>query len=203
MSTATRTSRPPRSTGTHGGPAVVRWSVVDTAVGRVLIAAGEHGLCSAAIGVVDGDEERSLAAEWPGTPLVRDDAALATAGHVVQRLAAGDAIDDALAAVHLEMHGTDFQRQVWSALRTIPCGTTVTYTQLAAMIGRPSAVRAVASACAANRLALVIPCHRVVRSSGDLGGYRWGVSTKSSLLALERAAATPSGSTRRVVGSRV
>lgn len=78
-----------------------------------------------------------------------------------------------------------FQQQVWQALRTIPCGETVSYQQLANAIGKPKAVRAVASACAANKLAIVIPCHRVVRGDGTLSGYRWGVSRKAQLLRRE------------------
>ena len=83
--------------------------------------------------------------------------------------------------------GTPFQRRVWTALRRIPRGTTVTYAALARRIGRPRAVRAVAAAVAANRLAVVVPCHRVVRSDGGLGGYRWGVARKRALLVREGA----------------
>lgn len=87
----------------------------------------------------------------------------------------------------LDMHGTAFQRLVWNALREIPAGRTATYTEIAQQIGSPSSVRAVASACAANPLALAVPCHRVVRSDGGLSGYRWGVERKRALLTLEGA----------------
>lgn len=83
----------------------------------------------------------------------------------------------------LDIRGTAFQQQVWQALRTIPCGETVSYQQLANAIGKPKAVRAVASACAANKLAIIIPCHRVVRGDGTLSGYRWGVSRKRNCCA--------------------
>lgn len=86
----------------------------------------------------------------------------------------------------LDMRGTPFQCRVWQALRAIPCGGTATYTELAAHIGRPEAVRAVAGACGANPLAVVIPCHRVIRRDGSLSGYRWGVSRKQWLLDRER-----------------
>ena len=85
----------------------------------------------------------------------------------------------------LDIRGTAFHQQVWQALRTIPCGETVSYQQLANAIGKPKAVRAVASACAANKLAIIIPCHRVVRGDGTLSGYRWGVSRKAQLLRRE------------------
>ena len=82
----------------------------------------------------------------------------------------------------LDVRGTVFQERVWQALRTIPPGATRTYTQLAAMIGSPSATRAVANACGANRIAFAIPCHRVIRTDGGLGGYRWGIARKQNLL---------------------
>lgn len=87
--------------------------------------------------------------------------------------------------VPLDLQGTDFQKQVWSAIAKIPVGTTMTYQQLAIAIGRKSSVRAVASACGANPVSVVVPCHRVLRTDGGLGGYRWGLQFKESLLALE------------------
>src|SRR6185312_4370542 len=91
----------------------------------------------------------------------------------------------------LDVRGTAFQQRVWKALMRIPVGSTRSYAQLARQVGRPAAVRAVAGACAANRIAVVIPCHRVVRTDGSLSGYRWGVERKSALLARERAQAAP------------
>ena len=85
----------------------------------------------------------------------------------------------------LDLQGTEFQKLVWSAIAKIPAGTTMTYQQLAISIGRKSSVRAVASACGANPVAIVVPCHRVLRSDGGLGGYRWGLQRKKALLALE------------------
>jgi AraC family transcriptional regulator of adaptative response/methylated-DNA-[protein]-cysteine methyltransferase len=102
-------------------------------------------------------------------------------------------------ALPLDVRGTAFQERVWQALREIPPGATVSYAQVAARIGAPKAVRAVAQACGANRLAVAIPCHRVVRRDGDLSGYRWGVERKRELLAREtgaRAPATPEDRTR-------
>jgi AraC family transcriptional regulator of adaptative response/methylated-DNA-[protein]-cysteine methyltransferase len=92
-------------------------------------------------------------------------------------------------ALPLDVRGTAFQERVWQALREVPAGATTTYSEIAARIGAPKAVRAVAGACAANRLAVAIPCHRVVRRDGDVSGYRWGVARKRALLAREAAAA--------------
>jgi AraC family transcriptional regulator of adaptative response/methylated-DNA-[protein]-cysteine methyltransferase len=91
----------------------------------------------------------------------------------------------------LDIQGTAFQARVWRALQKIPLGKTASYTEIAAALGQPRAVRAVAQACAANKLALLVPCHRVIRSDGDLGGYRWGLERKRALLARERAAVAP------------
>jgi AraC family transcriptional regulator of adaptative response/methylated-DNA-[protein]-cysteine methyltransferase len=87
--------------------------------------------------------------------------------------------------LRLDIRGTAFQRRVWQALREIPAGTTVTYGQIAERIGKPKATRAVATACAANKIAIAIPCHRVVRKDGSLAGYRWGIERKRALLAME------------------
>ena len=87
----------------------------------------------------------------------------------------------------LDIQGTAFQAQVWRALQKIPVGKTATYTEIAAALGRPKAVRAVARACAENKLALLVPCHRVIRRDGELGGYRWGLERKRALLAREGA----------------
>jgi AraC family transcriptional regulator of adaptative response/methylated-DNA-[protein]-cysteine methyltransferase len=92
--------------------------------------------------------------------------------------------------VPLDLRGTEFQRRVWQALQEIPFGARRTYRQIAAAIGRPRAVRAVASACAANRVAIAVPCHRVFRTDGGAGGYRWGVARKRKLEALERRGRT-------------
>ena len=91
----------------------------------------------------------------------------------------------------LDIRGTAFQQRVWQALREIPAGTRVSYTELARRVGQPNAVRAVASACAANTLAVAIPCHRVVRTDGSLSGYRWGVARKQALLEREQRAEAP------------
>jgi AraC family transcriptional regulator, regulatory protein of adaptative response / methylated-DNA-[protein]-cysteine methyltransferase len=169
----------------------LRWTTVRTPLGTVLAVAGDLGLTAVRIGP---DAEALLAevtAELPGAALVRDDDGLAPLADGLARLAEGR---DAGADLPVDLHGTAFQARVWDALRRIPAGQTRTYTEVAASIGAPTAVRAVASACARNPVALVIPCHRVIRGDGTMGGYRWGLAVKQDLLGRERRAAP--GATR-------
>ncbi|EPK0733135.1 bifunctional DNA-binding transcriptional regulator/O6-methylguanine-DNA methyltransferase Ada [Escherichia coli] len=147
----------------HGGENLaVRYALADCELGRCLVAESERGICA----ILLGDDDATLISE------------------LQQMFPAADNAPADL-TLPLDIHGTAFQQQVWQALRTIPCGETVSYQQLANAIGKPKAVRAVASACAANKLAIVIPCHRVVRGDGTLSGYRWGVSRKAQLLRRE------------------
>ncbi|MBA3497320.1 MAG: bifunctional DNA-binding transcriptional regulator/O6-methylguanine-DNA methyltransferase Ada [Gemmatimonadales bacterium] len=174
----------------NGGRGVaVRFTTLDTELGAVLVAATERGLCSVALGDDAGTLEAKLRLEYPAALIERRDAELrGWAGTVVARLAGDEA-----EGLPLDVRGTTFQERVWEALRRIPRGATRSYSELARELGRPSAARAVARACASNRLAVVIPCHRVVREDGGLGGYRWGVERKRELLAGE---ATPGGEAR-------
>jgi AraC family transcriptional regulator of adaptative response/methylated-DNA-[protein]-cysteine methyltransferase len=157
------------------------------------MAAGQDGIVWLQFGDSAADLEAALLADFPGQPARRDDAGLAAwMGAVCALLADGSAdASRAAGALPLDPRGTDFQRQVWSALRAIPRGETRTYTQVAAQIGRPAAVRAVGGACARNSIALLIPCHRVLAagnratSAGGLAGFRWGVWRKQKLLAME------------------
>jgi len=167
----------------RGGRGVhIRFTIVDTALGSVLVAATDRGLCSVTIGAGASVLEAALRREFPAAELERADADLrAWAGSVVARLAGDEA-----ERLPLDVSGTPFQWQVWEALQRIPRGATKSYAELARDIGRPTAARAVARACASNKLAVVIPCHRVVREDGDEGGYRWGVARKRELLKAER-----------------
>jgi AraC family transcriptional regulator of adaptative response/methylated-DNA-[protein]-cysteine methyltransferase len=152
------------------------------ALGNVLLARSTQGVCA----ILLGEEKALLAAElaryFPDAPLQEDAAALD--GAICDWWAFIDAPSQGFPHP-LDIAGTPLQQQVWDALRAIPPGTTLTYSELAARVGRPQAVRAVASACAANRLAVVIPCHRVIGRSGSLTGYRWGIDRKRSLLEME------------------
>jgi AraC family transcriptional regulator of adaptative response/methylated-DNA-[protein]-cysteine methyltransferase len=167
----------------RGGRGVrIRFTTVDTALGAVLVAATDRGLCSVTLGSSAATLEAALRREFPAAQLERADAELrAWAGAVVARLAGNEA-----ERLPLDVRGTAFQWQVWEALQRIPRGATKSYAEIARDIGRPTAARAVAGACASNKLAVVIPCHRVVREDGDLGGYRWGIQRKRGLLEAER-----------------
>ena len=168
-----------------GGAGVLLWSTTTTVIGDVVAVATPRGIAAARIGATPAVLDE-LRAEFPAAELVRDDAAMADVMSALTRLAEGRPAP----SLPVDVRGTAFQAQVWDALRQIPAGETRTYTQVADSLGRPSSVRAVARACATNRVALAIPCHRVIRSDGSLAGYRWGLEVKRSLLAREG----PSGS---------
>jgi AraC family transcriptional regulator of adaptative response/methylated-DNA-[protein]-cysteine methyltransferase len=136
------------------------------------------------LGDVDADLAQLLADEFGQATLSRDDIVLKDWVEAILAYLDGKSphLD-----LPLDVQATAFQRQVWQALQCIPYGETRTYSQVAALIGKPSAVRAVAHACATNPVALVVPCHRVLRKSGELGGYRWGLGRKAELLRRERS----------------
>ncbi|MCL1635013.1 methylated-DNA--[protein]-cysteine S-methyltransferase [Luteimonas sp. SX5] len=166
-------------------PQKIAFSIGVSAIGRVLVARSERGVCA----ILLGDDDNALASQlqqrFANSELTRDDVSLQlvlaqVAGFVDQPQ--GD-LD-----VPLDAHGSDFQQRVWQALRSIPAGATASYTDIAQRIGSPHAVRAVAAACAANPLAVVIPCHRVIKRDGSLSGFRWGVERKRALLAREAQA---------------
>lgn len=165
----------------------IRWSLIDTALGRVLIATTQRGICMVELGDDDAELEARLHAEFPKALLQRVDAGRDEfLGPRVRAVA--DALAGKGAEVPVDLLGTAFQKKVWDALMKIPKGETRSYAEVAASLGAPRASRAVASACAHNRLAIVVPCHRVVRGDGSLGGYRWGLPMKERLLQRERAA---------------
>jgi AraC family transcriptional regulator of adaptative response/methylated-DNA-[protein]-cysteine methyltransferase len=157
------------------------WSVAESSLGDILAVASPEGLCAARIGSA-ADMERQLRAEFAAAQLVRDDAAMVDVMGALQLLSRGLTGPQ----VPVAAAGTAFQARVWAALQRIPAGETRSYRQVAEAIGAPRAVRAVAAACAANPVALAIPCHRVLRSDGSPAGYRWGLAVKRALLAAER-----------------
>lgn len=168
-----------------GSGLVLCWGVHPTPFGEAVIAVTERGIaCLAFLGEGDGElEERveEFREAWPLSRLVRDQAA--TAPWIARCFPSRPGEEP----LPLLLKGTPFQIQVWRALLQIPDGVTVTYGGIARAIGRPGAVRAVGTACGVNQLAFLIPCHRVVRDSGALGGYRWGLARKQAMLAWESA----------------
>jgi AraC family transcriptional regulator, regulatory protein of adaptative response / methylated-DNA-[protein]-cysteine methyltransferase len=182
------------ATYARGGVATeIAYAVVDCPLGRVLVAATPRGVCRVSLGDDAAALEADLAAEFPAARIRRDPA--------------GGNLDAAVAAIlryldgrepHLDLpldiRATAFQRRVWQELQRIPYGRTRSYADVARRIGQPKATRAVASACAKNPVALVVPCHRVVREDGDLGGYRWGLERKKALLERESISSPGSSS---------
>jgi len=168
----------------RGGAGVgIAYITVPTSLGRLLVAATERGVCRVALGDNAGALEQDLLAEFPGARVVQDKSGKLQ-GWVTSILAYLDGRAPDL-DLPLDIRATAFQRRVWQELQRIPFGQTRTYGEVARRIGTPKATRAVAQACANNPVALVIPCHRVVREDGELGGYRWGLQRKRSLLQKE------------------
>jgi AraC family transcriptional regulator of adaptative response/methylated-DNA-[protein]-cysteine methyltransferase len=166
-----------------GAHTEISYAISSSPLGRLLVAATERGVCAISLGEHDRELELRLCKEYPAATISRDRGQLTqwtrqVLDHLAGRLPRLD--------LPLDVRATAFQWQVWSALAEIPRGETRSYGQVAAAIGRPGAVRAVARACATNPVALAIPCHRVVPASGGVGGYRWGAGRKKRLLAREQ-----------------
>ncbi len=160
----------------------IAYAVAPCRLGWLLVAATERGICAVRLGDSEAELVQALIAEFAAADLRGEEAGLS--GWLGIVLAYLDGQQSHL-DLPLDVRATAFQRRVWEALRAIPYGSTRSYSQVAAAIGQPTAVRAVAHACATNPAALVIPCHRVIRTDGDLGGYRWGLERKRALLAQE------------------
>ncbi|MCR6658268.1 MAG: bifunctional DNA-binding transcriptional regulator/O6-methylguanine-DNA methyltransferase Ada [Asticcacaulis sp.] len=164
-----------------GGAGDIRFAVGDCSLGAVLVAQSDKGICAITLGDDPEGLARDLQDRFPNANLIGADTAFEqTVAQVIGLVDQGQTLD-----LPLDIRGTAFQQRVWQALRAIPAGETRAYAEVAEMIGAPSAVRAVAGACAANALAIAIPCHRVVRTDGALSGYRWGVERKRALLLKE------------------
>jgi AraC family transcriptional regulator of adaptative response/methylated-DNA-[protein]-cysteine methyltransferase len=165
--------------------AVVRYTIAPSPLGRMLIAATDKGICAISFANSDQQLLQGLIREFPFAVRRRDDAAMAERRDTLARLIQGQ---EANPSLPLDIRATAFQRKVWEALQRIPRGETRTYSGLAKQIGMPTAARAVARACATNRIAIAIPCHRIIREDGNMGGYRWGIERKEKLLSLEKSA---------------
>jgi len=164
----------------------IAYTIAPCSLGRVLVAATERGISAVYLGDRDANLAAALRKEYPRAEIRCGSGEHSKWVHEIVRHLAGSnpGLD-----LPTDVVATAFQRRVWEALRSIPIGTTRTYSEVARSIGQPSAVRAVAHACATNPAAIVVPCHRVVRTDGTLGGYRWGLGRKKSLLEQEKAAA--------------
>ncbi|HUM12247.1 MAG TPA: bifunctional DNA-binding transcriptional regulator/O6-methylguanine-DNA methyltransferase Ada [Myxococcaceae bacterium] len=176
----------PAQYGKGGAGQRITWTVLDTPLGSLLLARTDRGLCRVAFGQSAAALETLLRSEFPAAELERaspeSDARLRAAAAALGERSAAERLP-------LDVESTAFQREVWQALRAIPSGSTASYAEVARSIGHPTAVRAVARACATNPVALAVPCHRVVHSDGSLSGYRWGPERKRVLLAEEKESA--------------
>ncbi|KPW58463.1 bifunctional DNA-binding transcriptional regulator/O6-methylguanine-DNA methyltransferase Ada [Pseudomonas syringae group genomosp. 3] len=165
----------------------IRFALGESSLGSILVATSRNGICAISLGDDPDALIQGFQDQFPNANLIGADAQfealIATVVGFVQSPATG-------LTLPLDIRGTVFQERVWQALRDIPAGSTATYTDIARQLGMPSAVRAVANACGANKLAVAIPCHRVVRSDGSLSGYRWGVERKRKLLDIESGGGT-------------
>jgi AraC family transcriptional regulator of adaptative response/methylated-DNA-[protein]-cysteine methyltransferase len=164
--------------------ATIRYACAESPLGRMLIAATDKGVCSIQFGRSDGELLEGLRREFPFALRKQDEGGLHSWAGALLKHMAGKNLD---ASLPLDIRATAFQRQVWTYLQSIPFGQTKSYREVAQAIGRPSACRAVARACATNPVAVEIPCHRVVREDGTMGGYRWGLERKKALLHMEKS----------------
>jgi AraC family transcriptional regulator, regulatory protein of adaptative response / methylated-DNA-[protein]-cysteine methyltransferase len=164
--------------------ATIRYTLTDSPLGRMLIAATDRGICAIQFARTDGELIEGLKREFPFAMRKTDDGGLKSWVSALLHHMRGKDQDSALP---LDIRATAFQRRVWAYLQSIPFGETKSYSQVAKAIGEPSACRAVARACATNPVAVAIPCHRVVREDGSMGGYRWGIERKKALLEMEQS----------------
>lgn len=173
----------PATYGRGGRGTTIRYTIVASPLGRLLVALTERGVCAVQMADTDDELEQDLRAEFPAATIQREDTSLR---EPVEKILNHLTNKEPSLNLPLDIRATAFQRQVWEKLRSIPYGQTVSYGAVAKALGKPGAVRAVGRACATNPVALVIPCHRVVREDQSLGGYRWGLERKEQLLKHER-----------------
>jgi AraC family transcriptional regulator of adaptative response/methylated-DNA-[protein]-cysteine methyltransferase len=161
----------------------LEYTIAKSPMGKILVAATAKGVSAVYLGEVERELIGELREEYPHAEIApAKESYQRWVGEIVRQIEGKPSSLE----LPLDMQGTAFQRRVWQELQRIPRGTTRTYTQVAQALGRPKAVRAVASACARNPVSIVVPCHRVIRGDGQLAGYRWGLSRKEQLLSAER-----------------
>ena len=163
--------------------AMICYTCADSPLGRMLIAATDRGICAIQFARTDGELLEGLRREFPFAVRKADQGELRSWVEALLRHMRGKDLNSSLP---LDIRATAFQRRVWTYLQSIPFGATKSYSEVAKAIGKPRACRAVARACATNPVAVAIPCHRVVREDGSMGGYRWGIARKKALLEMER-----------------
>jgi AraC family transcriptional regulator of adaptative response/methylated-DNA-[protein]-cysteine methyltransferase len=193
--TATQLGMTPEKYRRGALAAVVRYTIAPSPLGRMLIAATDKGICAIQFADTEEELQQGLMREFPFATRRRDDEAMSAWREKLEHLIDGTNSDsdskrsakfDQHPSLPLDIRATAFQRRVWETLQRIPRGETRSYSAVAKKIGMPKATRAVARACATNPVAVAIPCHRVIREDGDLGGYRWGIDRKEQLLAMEQ-----------------
>ena len=173
----------PRNFRRGGKGEVIRFAVGECSLGSILVAASEKGVCAISLGDSPDELVKDLQDSFSKAQLIGGDKQFE---QVVAKVVGFVEAPKVGLDLPLDVRGTAFQRRVWKALREIPSGSTASYSEVARRIGSPKAIRAVAGACASNNIAVAIPCHRVLRTGGDLSGYRWGIERKRTLLTLER-----------------
>lgn len=182
------------SYGPGGDGAQIAYAIVDSAFGRLLVAGTRRGICFAAMGEADETLVAELRSDYPRASIRVFDANRHEDSHIgrcADALAGYIAGRSEMPGPPMDIRGTPFQFAVWDQLRAIPAGETRSYSEIARRIGRPRAIRAVGTANGANPISIIIPCHRAIRASGHLGGYRWGLERKRKLLEMELSAASP------------
>ncbi len=169
-----------------GGKAMsINYTITDCSLGKLLVATTERGICAVTLGDSSESLTQALFEEFPQAEIHSDEKILRTAVNALLKYLAGQ---QPQLDLPLDVQATAFQKRVWEELRRIPYGQTASYTEIAQRLNQPTAARAVARACATNPVALINPCHRVIRGNGELSGYRWGIERKQKLLAQERDA---------------
>jgi AraC family transcriptional regulator of adaptative response/methylated-DNA-[protein]-cysteine methyltransferase len=174
--------RPSEPADNRYGDVAIRYALSRSMLGWMLVACTDKGICYVAFGDECSTLEQALQRRFEKARVERDEPSLRKTVQAVEAALSG--VGDS-SEMPLDLRGTPFQLEVWKLLRTIPFGTIVTYSELARRMGRPRAARAVAGACAANPVAVIVPCHRVIRGDGGLGGYYWGIQRKRKLLQWE------------------
>jgi AraC family transcriptional regulator of adaptative response/methylated-DNA-[protein]-cysteine methyltransferase len=173
----------PATYGKGGAGMKINYAIAECPLGRLLVAATGRGICSVTLGDREEEMLENLQAEYPRAEIEPDETRLREQVQTLLAYLAGQMPHPALP---LDAQGTAFQKRVWEELRRIPAGDTASYGEIARRIGQPAATRAVARACATNPVAIITPCHRVIRENGELGGYRWGIERKRRLLEMEK-----------------